>query len=67
MSDEVDDIVQREGGGAIPASDEVGRLLVKPRAGLGSDAGGVWRLLGRTLALPDVTGRSMFRVVVIYM
>ena len=66
MSDEVDNIVQREGGGAFPASDEVGRLVVEPGAGLGSDAGGVWRLLGRTLALPDVTERSMIRVVVIY-
>ena len=54
MSDEVNDVVQGEGGGAVPACDEVGRLLsclLVGRAGLGSDAGRVWRLLGRSLTL----------------
>ena len=48
MSNEVNDVVQGEGGGAVAACDEVGRLLsclLVGRAGPGSDAGGVWRLL----------------------
>ena len=55
VSDEVNDVVQGEGGGAVPACDEVGRLLFRllvGRAGLGSDAGRVWRLLGRSLTSP---------------
>ena len=53
MSDEVNDVVQGEGGGAVPAGDQVGRLLfpLVGRAGPGSDAGGVWRLVGGTLSL----------------
>ena len=54
MSDEVDDVVQREGGLALPAGDQVGRLLLAlgGRAGLGGDAGRVGRLLGGTATSP---------------
>ena len=55
VSDEVNDVIQGEGGGAVPAGDQVGRLLfpLVGRAGLGSDAGGVWRLLWRTVTIPE--------------
>ena len=60
MSDEVNDVVQGEGGGAVPACDEVGRLLscLAGRAGPGSDAGRVWRLLGGTLSSPETQTSS---------
>ena len=56
VSDEVNDVIQGEGGGAVPAGYQVGGLLVPlvGRAGLGSDAGGVWRLLGRTITVPEI-------------
>ena len=64
VSDEVNDVVQGEGGGAVPAGDQVGRLLfpLVGRAGPGSDAGGVWRLVGGTLSLTSpVTPTSSSR------
>ena len=61
VSDEVDNIIQKEGFGAVPAGDQIGGLLHGPagtwhqvRACLGGDAGGVWRLLRRTLTVPDI-------------
>ena len=52
VSDELHDVVQGEGGCAVPAGDQVGRplavLCLGGRAGPGTEAGRVWRLLGGT-------------------
>ena len=52
VSDELHDVVQREGGCAVPAGDQVGRplavLCLGGRAGPWAEAGRVGRLLGGT-------------------